>query len=355
MAQSWQGDLGFEPIRARTSKRSWLAPVNLTEEFVLGDKAVVGASDGSNGKTAKVTVTGKVPDGAKVDVDGYDVVAVAPDGRRKVIGKVEVGYTPTIGECRQIELETDPVRGGLPYEPDGRETRVLTLPAHYQIRALRRCEVAEITVDSLKLDGGGSRLVPIDSVCVAPEQVAPKRFTVVLPRHRAPLADYIELRHKRPLGATLERKDGNLDGNPDGNLVWSERQYGVPRVHGPFPQSGHVQPYACRWREAKWREVVKGIVAKAVAGKIGFERAMKAIDKAKRWLKPVGMLPEPEKAELDMALEWLKAAGKSPKEPAVESCAGTNWTNRQWHWYGNGTFNDLEIARMDIAGSVAHH
>src|SRR5208283_2186728 len=166
MAQSWQGDLGFEPIRARTSKRSWLAPVNLTEEFVLGDKAVVGASDGSNGKTAKVTVTGKVPDGAKVDVDGYDVVAVAPDGRRKVIGKVEVGYTPTIGECRQIELETDPVRGGLPYEPDGRETRVLTLPAHYQIRALRRCEVAEITVDSLKLDGGGSRLVPIDSVCV---------------------------------------------------------------------------------------------------------------------------------------------------------------------------------------------
>ena len=77
-----------EPIRARSSSRRWLAPVNTTAPYELGRgkrrRTVVGAGDGSNG--------------------------MAPIFEWK----------PTIGECRQAALDSNPVWQGLPYEPDGR-------------------------------------------------------------------------------------------------------------------------------------------------------------------------------------------------------------------------------------------
>jgi hypothetical protein len=77
VSKAIQEELGYEPVRARRSGRRWLAPANLTEEFTIGPRTVTGAGDGKNGR-------------------------VLPEF---VGGKLSYAAEPTIGECRQMELQ----------------------------------------------------------------------------------------------------------------------------------------------------------------------------------------------------------------------------------------------------------
>ncbi|MGA2253050.1 MAG: hypothetical protein ABSG53_00175 [Thermoguttaceae bacterium] len=99
VTQAVQEELGFEPVRRRKGGRRWLEPVSATREFVMRSK-----------KTGKAGVV----DGAGSGVNGHALPELMPNGR------LSYAVDATVGEQHQAIFETDPVLGGLAYEPDGR-------------------------------------------------------------------------------------------------------------------------------------------------------------------------------------------------------------------------------------------
>ena len=260
--------IGLDPIKTQRSKRSWLAPIN---------------ADGSNGVV--------------------EPEIVIEDGKLKV----SLATAPTLGECRAgylhntlpVELagaarlavpEAAPADGDAAEKPDfpsaadgGR--RIMTLPAHYQIMALRQEFVRQIGINCLTT--GGTRLVAIDAACVVPEQVKPKRFEIIVPRYPSPQEVRRVVR-----SASGERWPG---------WVWTWHPGALHRGASER-RSGLLE---CRWRNADWREEAMVIIAQAMLGKLSMEECRKAVKKAKKWHPPEGFVQEPP--VIDQAAVCLEA------------------------------------------------
>ena len=228
----------YEPVRARNSKRSWLAPIRGTEDFTIGRRDVVGAGDGDNGR---------------------------------VLPEIDGPPEPTIGECRRMVLATDPVHGDEPEEDRGTRKLVLGKPAKFLARWCR--------IQGMACNG----TVAIDVACIRPRKVADKDWEVrvTMERWRAPEPTLSVVLPVRPYGD----KESRRYAKPLARFVNLHRSEGELRAG----------PYETKWREATWRQKVMAITIREMMGKISPEQAQKAIKKAKKWLRPIGMLPEPAK------------------------------------------------------------
>jgi hypothetical protein len=240
-----------QPVRSRSSKRSWLAPINSQAEFKIGRKEITGAGDGSNG--------------------------VVP--WQLVDSHISYGIDPTIGECHLNAMMTDPVRGDPAYWLDeavrGDISHMVVQRAEFAVTPNRIHGPRLITVNSLKLDGGGMRVVDIDVACVESCKVADKDMAIEVDRYRAPLDNYIELRCRRPLGGLRNRS------------------YGVPQVRGPMARTdGELLAgfHGTRWRNDP-EPATAAVVQQVMVGKKTVKQAVKVIQKARKWQKPEGVLP----------------------------------------------------------------
>ena len=283
-----QEELGYEPIRARSSKRSWLAPINATAEHELGwrkedgewaKKAVIGAGDGSNGK---VTLVEWIANGMSYATE------------------------PTIGECHQATVEKDPVREDEPLEDRGTRVLVLGRPAEFLVRRCRIQEVRQIVMDSLKLNGGGTRVVPIDAACIVPRKVkdkdwevrvtmerwrAPDRLAAPLPRNRAVVVYETEYetevgRVARAEQATRAERGTQQLGKP--GILYEVEVGAETRLDGPELRSGRLET---RWRKEP-KKAIQVIIMQVLAG-LDVKKAKRAIKKIKRWRNPAGFCKAP--------------------------------------------------------------
>ena len=262
-----QEEIGFEPIRARSSKRSWLVPPKATEEFQIGKRTVVGAGSGENGRAMP-----------------WD-------------------WSPTIGECHRIDVGQDRVEGPQ-YEPDEHGDQVERLDglrvvsvahAEFDVWWLRLRKATAIVAGTSMEGNNHARFIHIDAVCIRPEQAADEIWpTAGLAVKHKDVAIVPAEKHRatpRERAVTTIVRKGVVCAM--GRVMLWRRRF-VADEMSRDPGEKLAGPHETRWRKADWREATKAIALKVLAGKLDFEKGIKAVKKAKRFLKPEGMLPEPQ-------------------------------------------------------------